>query len=116
MLNYFRRDIAGLLLSVYVDDIRPYGESVADADGKILTFREKQLTCSAGYINGGVYLFGETIAGAFPKDQDNFSIERDVFLDVPALWTLSTDASWIDIGVPERLTYARQHFRNGEFR
>ena len=27
------------------------------------------------------------------------------------LWMLQTDANWIDIGVPERLVYARQHFR-----
>lgn len=113
MLDYFRREMTGLLLSVYVNDMRPYGEIVADADGKILTFREKQLICSAGYINGGVYLFGETIAEAFPKDRDNFSIERDVFPYVSNLWALQTDANWIDIGVPERLAYARQHFRNG---
>lgn len=113
MLDYFRRGMTGLLLSVHVDDMHPYGEIVADADGKILTFREKQLICSAGYINGGVYLFGETIAEAFPKDRDNFSVERDVFPYVSNLWALQTDANWIDIGVPERLAYARQHFGNG---
>ena len=116
MLNYFRRAMTGLLLSVYVNDMRPYGEIVADADGKILTFREKQSTRSAGYINGGVYLFDETIAETFPKDRDSFSIERDIFPYVPNLWTLKTDTNWIDIGVPERLAYARQHFRNGAFR
>ena len=111
MLDDFRREMTGLLLSVYVDDMRPYGGIVANADGKILTFREKQLTCSAGYINGGVYLFDKTIAEAFPKGRDSFSIERDIFPQISTLWTLRTDANWIDIGVPERLTYARQHFR-----
>ena len=115
MLNYFRRDMTGVLLSVHVDDTRPYGQIVSDRNGKIITFSEKQLICSAGYINGGVYLFDETIAKAFPKDRDSFSVERDVFPDVSNLWTLQTDASWIDIGVPERLAYARQHFRNGAF-
>lgn len=111
MLNYFHRDMTGLLLSVYVDDMRPYGQIVSDRNGKILSFCEKQLTRSAGYINGGVYLFDETIAEAFPKDTDSFSIERDVFPNVSTLWTLRTGADWIDIGVPERLRYARQHFR-----
>ena len=115
MLDHFHGDMTGLLLSVYVNDIRPYGEIVADTDGKILTFREKQLTCSAGYINAGVYLFDETIAEAFPKDTDSFSIEWNVFPKVSNLYALQTDADWIDIGVPERLTYARQHFQNGEF-
>ena len=111
MLNYFRRDMTGMLPSVYVDDMRPYGQIVSDRNGKIITFCEKQLTYSAGYINGGVYLFDETIADTFPKDRDSFSVERDVFPYVSDLWTLRTEASWIDIGVPERLAYARQHFR-----
>ena len=26
-------------------------------------------------------------------------------------WMLQTDANWVDISVPERLAYVRQHFR-----
>jgi len=109
----FEQRMAGLLLSVYVDDIRPYGEIVAGGDGKITAFREKQSTCRAGYINGGVYLFSQTIADAFPKNRESFSIERDVFPYLSNLYTLKTAAQWIDIGVPERLAYARQHFGVG---
>ena len=115
MLDRFHPSMAGVLLSVHVPDIRPYGEIISDSDGKILVFREKQPTCSAGYINGGVYLFNETIANAFPKGQEIFSIERDVFPSVSNLYTLQTDTSWIDIGVPERLDYARNHFRFSNF-
>ena len=111
ILDRFHEDMTGLLLSVRVDDIRPYGQIVSDADGRIRTFCEKQSTRSAGYINGGVYLFNETIIAAFPRDRDNFSIERDVFPKAFNLYALQTDANWIDIGVPERLAYARQHFR-----
>ena len=111
MLDRFQRDMTGLLLSVYVDDVRPYGQIVSDDNGKIITFREKQSVYSAGYINSGVSLFDETIANAFPEDRERFSIEQDVFPHVSGLWTLQTDANWIDIGVPERLAYARQHFR-----
>lgn len=111
MLDNFYRNMAGLLLSVWVPDIRPYGEIVSDNDGKITAFQEKQPTCRAGYINSGVYLFNQTIADAFPKDQESFSIERDVFPNVRDLYTLRTEADWIDIGVPERLAYARQHFK-----
>ena len=116
MLDNFYPDMAGLLLSIRVPDIRPYGEIVADSTGRIAAFREKQPTCRAGYINGGVYLFNRTIVNAFPTQQDSFSIERDVFPNVCDLYTLQTDADWIDIGVPERLAYARQHFQNGDFR
>ena len=111
MLDCFHEDMMGLLLSVYVDDVRPYGQIVSDDNGKIIAFREKQSIYSAGYINSGVSLFNETIADAFPEERERFSIEQDVFPHVSNLWTLRTDANWIDIGVPERLAYARQHFR-----
>jgi len=111
MLDRFHGDMMGLLLSVYVDDVRSYGQIVSDDNGKIITFREKQSVHSAGYINSGVSLFNETIAAAFLEDRECFSIEQDVFPHVSNLWTLRTDANWIDIGVPERLAYARQHFK-----
>ena len=110
MLDRFHQGMAGVLLSVHVPDIRPYGEIVSDSDGKIQAFREKQSTCRAGYVNGGVYLFDQGIADAFPKGQETFSMERDVFPVVSNLYALQTDADWIDIGVPERLAYAREHF------
>lgn len=110
MLDRFHEGMAGVLLSVHVSDIRPYGEIVSDNDGKIQAFREKQPTCRAGYVNGGVYLFDRGIADAFPNGQETFSMERDVFPSVSNLYALQTDANWIDIGVPERLAYAREHF------
>ena len=48
-------------------------------DGKVVIFREKKSACSAGRINGAVYLLNKTAADAFPKDQERFSVERDVF-------------------------------------
>ena len=110
MLTQFHKGMAGILLSVYVPDIRPYGEIVSDDDGKIQAFREKQPTCRAGYVNGGIYLFDRKIANAFPRDQENFSMERDVFPHLSNLYAVQTDTDWIDIGVPERLAYAREHF------
>lgn len=110
MLDRFYPEMAGVLLSVHVSDIRPYGEIVSDADGRIQAFREKQPTCRAGYVNGAIYLFNRSIAKAFPKGKEVFSLEREVFPYVPNLYALQTDADWIDIGVPERLSYAREHF------
>ena len=110
MLDRFRQGMTGVLLSVHVPDIRPYGEIVSDCDGKIQAFREKQPTRCAGYVNGGMYLFDRSIADAFPDGQETFSMERDVFPFVSNLYALQTDAGWIDIGVPERLDYARKHF------
>ena len=115
MLAGFHQDMIGLLLSVRVDDIRPYGEIVSDNKGRVTAFREKQPIYRSGYINSGVCLFKETIVDAFPRDRDSFSMERDVFPNVQALYALQTDADWLDIGVPERLAYARQHFQSGVF-
>jgi NDP-sugar pyrophosphorylase family protein len=110
MLAQFRKGMMGVLLSVHVPDIRPYGEIVSDSDGKIQAFREKQPIYRPGYVNGAIYLFDQSIANAFPKGQEVFSLERDVFPFVSNLYALQTDADWIDIGVPERLAYAREHF------
>lgn len=110
MLNRFREGMAGILLSVHVSDIRPYGEIVSDSDGRIQAFREKQPAHRAGYVNGAIYLFDRSIADAFPQGQAVFSVERDVFPFVSNLYALQMNADWIDIGVPERLAYAREHF------
>ena len=115
MLDRFHQGMAGVLLSVHVHDIRPYGEIVSDCDGRIQAFREKQPVHRAGYVNGAVYLFDRSIADAFPKGQETFSMERDVFPSISNLYALQTDASWIDIGVPERLAYARKHFPFSNF-
>jgi NDP-sugar pyrophosphorylase family protein len=110
MLAQFRKGMMGVLLSVHVPDIRPYGEIMSDSDGKIQAFREKQPIYRPGHVNGAIYLFDQSIANAFPKGQEVFSLERDVFPFVSNLYALQTDADWIDIGVPERLAYAREHF------
>jgi NDP-sugar pyrophosphorylase family protein len=110
MLAQFRKGMMGVLLSVHVPDIRPYGEIMSDSDGKIQAFREKQPIYRPGHVNGAIYLFDQSIANAFPKGQEVFSLERDIFPFVSHLYALQTDADWIDIGVPERLAYAREHF------
>ena len=46
MLDRLHPSMAGVLLSVHVPDIRPYGEIVSDSDGKILAFREKTVNLS----------------------------------------------------------------------
>ena len=41
---------------------------------------------------------------------DVFSIERDVFPSVSELHVYKAEMDWIDIGVPDRLAYARENF------
>ncbi len=112
-----RPEMDGLVLGIPVADLGSYGEIVADAHGCITAFREKQQVARPGCANGAVFLFNRTIVNAFPQ-KDAFSIERDVFPSVTNLYVYkvedvnaaSRSRFWIDIGVPERLEYARQHF------
>ena len=109
MLSQLRPEMEGLLLGISVPDLTSYGEIVANAQGRIIEFREKQQVARAGCANGAVFLFNRTIVNAFPQ-KEVFSIERDVFPFLSHLYVHKVETNWIDIGVPERLEYARQHF------
>lgn len=109
MSRHFRSEMNGLLLGVYTENISSYGEIVSDEGGRVTAFQEKQATKRSGYANGAIYLLSQSIRKYFP-DREVFSIERDVFPHVPNLYVLNTKIDWIDIGVPERLEYARRHF------
>lgn len=102
-------EMEGLLLGISVSDLSSYGEIVADNKGRITQFREKQQVNRPGCANGAIFLFNHSIIDAFP-DKDVFSIERDVFPNLQNLYVHKVDTEWIDIGVPERLEYARKHF------
>ncbi|MCY3722320.1 MAG: sugar phosphate nucleotidyltransferase [Candidatus Poribacteria bacterium] len=109
MVSTFRADMAGLLLSVWVDDSRPYGEILSSDTGRITAFLEKPTTYQSGYINAGVYLFNSKIAQVFPN-KDVFSLSYDVLPKLKSLYVLKADTDWIDIGSPERLQAAQQLF------
>lgn len=109
MLSKLRPDMDGLLLGISVPDLTSYGEIVADENGYITDFREKQQAVRPGIANGAVFLFNRSIGDAFPK-KEVFSIERDVFPNVKKLYVHKVETEWIDIGIPERLEYARTHF------
>ena len=109
MRNLLRPDADGLLLGISVPDLSSYGEIISDTDGRITEFREKQGVAKPGIANGAVFLFNRSISRAFPQE-DVFSIERDVFPYLKQLYVHKVDTEWIDIGVPERLEYARKHF------
>lgn len=109
MLACLRPEMDGLLLGISVPDLTSYGEIVADPQGRIIEFREKQQVARPGCANGAVFLFNRSIVNAFPQ-KEVFSIERDVFPYLSQLYVHKVETEWIDIGVPERLEYARKHF------
>jgi len=109
MVSVFQEDMTGLVLAVWVDDTRPYGEITASDTGRVTGFLEKPTPHRSGYINAGVYLFNTSIAHAFPK-HDVFSLSYDVLPKLENLYVLKTNTPWIDIGTPERLQAAEQLF------
>lgn len=109
MRKLLRPNMDGLILGISVTDLSSYGEIVSDTDGRITEFKEKQGIAKPGIANAAVFLFNRSISGAFP-DEEVFSIERDVFPNLTQLYVHIVDVEWIDIGVPERLEFARSHF------
>lgn len=109
MVSTFREDMEGLLMAVWVDDTRPYGEIISSNTGQITTFLEKPTTLQSGYINAGVYLFNNTIADGFPK-RDVFSLSYEVLPKLENLYAFKTDIDWIDIGSSKHLQEAQRLF------
>ncbi len=109
MFTHLRPEMDGLLLGVSVPDLTSYGEIVADSEGHITAFKEKQQEAKSGIANAAVFLFNRSITKYFPQKKV-FSIEKEVFPYARKLYVYKVSAEWIDIGVPERLEYARKHF------
>ncbi|NCO04907.1 MAG: NTP transferase domain-containing protein [Candidatus Magasanikbacteria bacterium] len=108
MVNQLRHGSDGLILGTKVDDASTYGTLAYDETHHLLSFKEKEGKQIEGYINGGVYLFTTQATAYFP-DEDAFSIEYDVFPHMKELYVYLSDSPWIDVGVPERLAWAREH-------
>lgn len=110
MMHQVTPDSDGLILGTKVDDASTYGTLEYDEHHQLRSFKEKEGICTPGYINGGVYIFTRHIHSYFPKE-DAFSIEYDVFPRIKKLYVYLSDLPWIDVGVPERLEFARSSWK-----
>jgi len=111
MLSQVKPESEGMLLGTRVDNVSTYGTLEYDDTGHLKAFKEKEGIHKPGYINGGVYLFTPHAKKHFPA-VDTFSIEYDVFPNMKNLYVYESDKPWIDVGVPERLEWAREHWKN----
>ena len=111
--TYFKPDLAAMshlhqkaeadisIAVKHMTDTSRYGLVVADQNGKIVEFREKDKLSTGGWINGGIYLIKKTVFDTF--QQQKFSIENDVFkvsCENIHLHAFQTDAFFLDIGIP----------------
>lgn len=103
-------DSEGIILGTYVDDASSLGTLLFDGKHRLTSFKEKEGLVQPGIINGGVYLFTQAVRQYFP-DTDVFSMEYDVFPHMKRLYVFPSHDAWIDVGVPERLAWAREHWQ-----
>jgi len=109
MISYLPKSGDGIILGAFAEDVASYGTLEYGPDYHLLAFKEKEGVHRAGYQNGGIYIFNPVIKKYFP-DRDEFSVEYDVFPHMQDLFVYQSDRPWIDIGVPERLAWARENF------
>lgn len=108
MAKDLKRESDGIILAAHVDDVASYGTLEYDEHFHLKAFKEKEGIHKSGYQNGGFYLFTPKVQKYFPS-QNSFSIEYDVFPHMKELYVYESSESWIDIGLPERLAWAREH-------
>lgn len=110
MAKFLKSDSDGIILGAKVDDAASYGTLDYGVDFHLQAFKEKEGKHEPGYINGGMYLFTAAAKKYFPE-QKSFSIEYDVFPKMKNLYVYQSDRPWIDIGVPDRLAWARENWQ-----
>ncbi len=109
MREALRDTSEGLMLGAKVADASSYEILKYDESRRLQQFVKRDGVKKSGYINGGLYLLTPAANHYFP-DTDIFSMEYDVFPHMKDLDVYVSDDPWIDIGVPERLAWAREHW------
>jgi len=110
MIKYLKPESDGIILGSLVEDVASYGTLVYDKDYHLQEFKEKEGIHKPGYQNGGIYIFNSQVKKYFPAE-DAFSVEYDVFPKMKDLCVYESDKQWIDVGLPERLEWARANYK-----
>ena len=102
------------LAVVHVDNSERYGSVQVDKN-MVLSFREKQQTAGAGWINAGLYHLHAELFRSW--DGKPFSLERELFTNLAAesrLHAVSLETQFIDIGIPEDYYRFRRWIESGK--
>lgn len=95
-----------------VDNVSRYGAVRCNEQGRVVSFLEKNASSEPGYINGGIYLLKKALFEGFHLGGP-FSFETDILqsrYNQTPFFGYSSDAYFIDIGVPEDYYRAQQEF------
>ncbi len=105
-----RKAEASLLLTL-VNDVQRFGQVVADSEGHILRFEEKNNRYGPGWINAGIYLIKKKLIEDI-QDGVPISLEKEVF----PFWIgkkfygFQSEGRFTDIGTPESYSEAEHFF------
>ena len=101
------------IAAAQVPDASRYGMLEWDADGRLISFKEKSDSPASGSINAGVYFVSQKLLASLPVEP--LSLERTV---LPALVLerrvkiFQTDAPFLDIGIPSDYAAASGFFEH----
>ncbi len=109
MVQHVKPESEGIILGTRVEDASTYEILKYDENKHLQQFVKRDGMEKPGYINGGFYIFTHHAKKYFPEVSP-FSMEYDVFPHMKNLFVYESDAPWIDIGVPERLEWARENW------
>jgi NDP-sugar pyrophosphorylase family protein len=109
-LIQFHREHGALvsMAVVGVEDASRYGTVQVDSAQKVVGFLEKAGCDRPGMVNGGVYVFDQSVLEYIPDGPA--SLEKDVFprLLSKGVYALEHHGMFIDIGTPEDYARAQQ--------
>jgi len=93
-------------------DARDYGTIEIASNGTIDAFKEKQAVAQEAFINTGTYCF-DRHAFSLVETPSKFSIEYDFFPHVvgKGFYAFEVENCFIDIGTPERYSWAQEHLK-----
>ena len=94
-------------------DARDYGTIEIASNGAIEAFKEKQPMIASAFINTGTYCFDRGVF-SLVETPAKFSIEYDFFphLVGRGFYAFEVENRFIDIGTPERYSWAQEHLKN----
>lgn len=114
LMAFHKKQKAQATLAVtLMPDARDYGTIVIAPDGAIEAFKEKQPIAAEAFINTGTYFFNREVFSLVDTPL-KFSIEYDFFphLVGKGFYAFKVENRFIDIGTPERYSWAQEHLKS----
>jgi D-glycero-alpha-D-manno-heptose 1-phosphate guanylyltransferase len=110
---HLKQKAKATLAVTMMPDAREYGTIEIAANGTIEAFKEKQPLKAAAFINTGTYCFDRDVF-SLVDTPPKFSIEYDFFphLVSRGFCAFEVENRFIDIGTPERYSWAQEHLES----